>query len=99
TSSISPPSTSSTPSIHSSTLSSFSSIHSDAASAGSTSFDISNITSSKSSGSQWKLSNTSYASGMSSSNPSRTNVLIVSSSPNTPFGSSKYFKSYSANFQ
>src|SRR5690625_4577842 len=99
TNSISSPSTSSTPSVHSATLSSFSSIHSLAASSGSAPSEISNITSSRSSGVQLKLSKTSYASGISSSSPSRTIVSIVSASPNVPSGSSKYFKSYLANFQ
>src|SRR5690625_578542 len=63
TSSIASPSTESTPSVHSATLSSLSAIHSSPASLGSIPSEIFNITSSKSSGSQKKLSNTSKASG------------------------------------
>src|SRR5690625_915596 len=99
TSSILSPSTSSIPSVQASTLSSFSPIHSSAASFGSAPSETFNITSSKSSEVQLKLSNNAYASGMSSSKPSRTIVLIVSASPKVPSGSSKYFKSYLANFQ
>src|SRR5690625_3210719 len=58
-----------------------------------------NITSSISSASQLKLSKISYANGLSSSRPKRTNVSIVSASPNVPRSSSKYFRSNSANFQ
>src|SRR5699024_3858214 len=99
TNSILSPFTSSIPSDHSATASSFSLIHSAAASSGLAPSDTFNITSSKSSGVQLKLSNNSYASGISSSKPSLTIVLIVSASPNVSFGSSKYFRSYLANFQ
>src|SRR5699024_7811970 len=98
-SSISSPSTSSTPSVHSATLSSFSSTHDAAASSGLTPSWISNITDSISSVVHANWSNNLYAFGISSSKPSRTIVPIISSSPKTPFGSSKYFKSYLANFQ
>lgn len=79
--------------VHLSTLSLLLSIHSLVAFLGSSPFSIFNMIDSISLTDHLKLSSILYASGISSFNPFRAIVLMLSALPIVSLGSSKYFKS------